>query len=232
MIKIKSPKRLKLESSSLLLPLFVLTLLLFQTACSNHNDEQNKVNLPFIGHHDVVYEATEEFEVGDTIFHTVPDWEYLTQDSVMLKSSDIDNKIWIVDFFFSYCPTICPPMTKAMRDVTDSLKSYNKDLTFLSFSIDPDRDTPTRLRLYKDRHEISAKNWFFLTGNEDETHVLGIEGFQIHANADENAPGGFAHSSNFVLVDKNQHIRGVYDGLEVESRNQLLKDAKLLLDAK
>src|SRR5690554_3172200 len=232
MIKKKNPKSLNLKNSSFLLAALLLFLTVFQTGCSEQGDGHVKVDLPFIGHHDIVYQATEDYNVGDTIYHTVPKWEYLTHDSVMLKSTDVENKVWIADFFFSYCPTICPPMTKAMRSVTDSLSQYNKDLVFLSFSIDPDRDTPARLRLYRERHEISAKNWFFLTGNEAETHLLGIEGFQIHANADESAPGGFAHSSNFVLIDKNQHIRGVYDGLEPESRKQLLIDAKKLPDAK
>src|SRR5690554_2027760 len=222
-------KQMKNNNLPLLFSSFLITILL--VACSENLEEQNKIDLPFIGHHDIVYEATEDYEVGDTLFHTIPDWVYWTEDSTVLRSEDIDDKVWIVDFFFSYCPTICPPMTKAMRGVNDSLRDYKNDLTFLSFSIDPDRDTPSRLRLYKKRHEITADNWHFLTGDEEETHTLGIEGFQIHANADEKAPGGFAHSSNFVLVDKNQHIRGVYDGLDADSRQQLIKDAKLLLHA-
>lgn len=224
---INSKKR---RSKTLILSSLLLFTILI--SCSDTKDEQKKVNLPYIGHHDIVYQATEGYEVGDTIFHTIPKWTYLTHDSVFLSSEDIKDKVWIADFFFSYCPTICPPMTKAMRAVNDSLSAYKKDLRILSFTIDPDRDTPARLRLYRNRHEVTANNWFFLTGDEAETHILGIEGFQVHANADEQAPGGFAHSSNFVLVDRNQHIRGVYDGLDEDSRNQLIIDAKKLLDAK
>src|SRR5690554_3109313 len=222
---------LKIKQKSLLL-IFILSLFIFQYSCTSEQTKHDQVNLPFIGHHDIVHQATEGYEVGDTIYHTVPEWEYLTHDSVMLKSTSIDDKIWIADFFFSYCPTICPPMTKAMRDVSDSLQQFNKNLVFLSFSIDPDRDTPSRLRLYRDRHEITAENWFFLTGNEAETHALGIDGFQLFANADEQAPGGFALISNLVLIDENQHIRGIYDGLDPDSRKQLIKDAESLLNAK
>lgn len=203
----------------------------FLFSCTEPQDKQKRVDLPFIGHHDIVHQETEGYEIGDTIFHTVPRWNYLTQDSTFLKSDDIDDKIWIVDFIFTYCPTICPPMTKAMRDLNDSLSSYENELKFLSFSIDPERDTPKRLRLYRERHEITADNWFFLTGDEAETHVLGIDGFQLFANVDDQSPGGFAHSPNFVLIDKNQNIRGVYDGLDPDSRNQLIKDAKKLIDA-
>ena len=235
MKNLKKTKQLERKNKTIVLSKFLLSslfLLLILTSCSGPEDEQKRINLPFIGHHDVVYKATEGYEVGDTIFHSIPKWRYLTQDSVFLNSEDINDKVWIADFFFTYCPTICPPMTKAMRSVNDSLRAYQRDLKFLSFTIDPDRDTPERLRLYRKRHEITADNWFFLTGDEDETHVLGVEGFQIHANADGNAPGGFAHSPNFVLIDKNQHIRGVYDGLDPDSREQLIIDAKILLDAK
>lgn len=228
----KDQKTQQKKNSNSLFFFLILSLFVFQSSCTSDKEKQKQVDLPFYGHHDVVYQATEEFEVGDTVYHTVPQWEYLTHDSVLLNSKSIENKIWIADFFFSYCPTICPPMTKAMRDVSDSLQQFNKNLVFLSFSIDPDRDTPSRLKLYRDRHEITAENWFFLTGNEAETHELGINGFQLFANADEQAPGGFAHSSNFVLIDENQHIRGVYDGLDPDSRKQLIKDAKLLLNAK
>ncbi|WP_165851312.1 SCO family protein [Brumimicrobium aurantiacum] len=224
-LKTKITKFLSLSKSLILFGLIVLS------ACTEAPKKETRVNLPFIGHHDIVYEATDDYNVGDTIFHTVPNWEYLTHDSVMLNAKSINDKVWIVDFFFSYCPTICPPMTHAMRGVNDSLKAYKDELNFLSFSIDPDRDTPKRLRLYRKRHEITAENWFFLTGNEAETHKLGLDGFQLLANADKNAPGGYAHSPNFVLVDKNQHIRGVYDGLDAASRKQLIIDAKKLLDA-
>lgn len=227
MINLKK-KQTKINKSLVLSSILIFS---FLFSCSDAQDKESRVDLPFIGHHDIVYQATEGYEIGDTIFHTVPRWNYLTQDSTFLASDDIDDKIWIVDFIFTYCPTICPPMTKAMRDINDSLSSYNEDLKFLSFSIDPDRDTPERLRLYRKRHEITANNWFFLTGDEAETHALGIDGFQLFANADEEAPGGFAHSSNFVLIDANQHIRGVYDGLDPDSRNQLITDAKKLLDA-
>src|SRR5690554_3448125 len=232
MIKKEEHKNSKLKKTSFSFLAFTILLSVSLNSCSNQIDKQKEVNLPFLGHHDIVYQATEDYNVGDTVFHTVPSWEYLTHDSEVLKSSDIENKIWIADFFFSYCPTICPPMTKAMRSVSDSLSDYNKDLAILSFTIDPYRDTPARLRLYRERHEIQADNWYFLTGDETETHALGIDGFQLFANADEQAPGGFAHSSNFVLIDKNQHIRGIYDGLDAKSRNQLIHDAKLLFNAK
>ena len=214
--------------------ILVIAVGLIFTNCQESEKEQNKLRdntgLPYIGQHDRVYEARDGYKVGDTVFHTVPDFKYLTQDSTYVTADGLEGKVWIAKFFFTHCPTICPPMTSAMKEVNNSLSNYADDLVFLSFSIDPDRDSPERLRTYIERHEIDADNWYFLTGNEAATHRLGVEGFQILAQADENSPGGFAHSPNFVLVDEQRHIRGVYDGLDPQSRDQLVIDAKKLLE--
>jgi protein SCO1/2 len=220
-----------MKRSNLLTIITLSTLLSFVGCKEQSNKEGNSDNsgLPYIGQHDIVYQATDKYEVGDTMFHTVPSFTYLTQDSTFLSSKEIANKVWIAKFFFTHCPTICPPMTSAMKEVNAELKDHSDQIVFLSFSIDPDRDDPERLRKYMKRHEIKANNWYFLTGNEAATHRLGVEGFQVLAQADDNSPGGFAHSPNFVLVDEQQHIRGVYDGLDPKSREQLIKDAIKLL---
>ncbi|MGM0477920.1 MAG: SCO family protein [Bacteroidota bacterium] len=200
-------------------------------SCQGEQNDTHRdaTGLPYIGQHDVVYQDTGDYHAGDTMFHTVPDFEYLMHDSTYLSTSDIDDKVWIAKFFFTHCPTICPPMTASMKKVNKSLNDYSDEVVFLSFSIDPDRDDPSRLRTYMERHDIRADNWYFLTGDETATHRLGVEGFQLLATADKDAPGGFAHSPNFVLVDEQQHIRGVYDGLDPESRKTLIEDAKKLL---
>lgn len=204
--------------------------LLLLSCEENSTEDKDNSGLPYIGHHDIVYEEMEGYKPGDTIYHTVPEFIYLTQDSTYLKSTDISDKVWIAKFFFTHCPTICPPMTSAMKEVNSELSDVSEEVVFLSFSIDPDRDTPSRLQTYIGRHEIEAKNWYFLTGDESETHQLGVDGFRIHAEANNESPGGFAHSPNFVLVDKNQHIRGVYDGLDNKERERLINDVRTLLD--
>lgn len=210
---------------------YISVISLFILSCDNKpKEDRDQSGLPYIGHHDVVYEEMEGYQPGDTIFHTVPEFKYLTQDSTYLHSKDISDKIWIAKFFFTHCPTICPPMTSAMKEVNSELSDVSNEITFLSFSIDPDRDTPSRLQTYIGRHEITADNWYFLTGDESETHQLGVDGFRIHAEANDASPGGFAHSPNFVLVDKNQHIRGVYDGLDNKERERLINDVRKLLD--
>jgi len=185
--------------------------------------------LPYIGHHDIAQINSQEYSKGDTMYHVIPDFTYLTQDSVLLSSNEIAGKVWIAKFFFTTCPTICPPMTSSMKEVHTQLKDNLDELVFLSFSIDPEKDTPAQLREYIKTHEIDPVNWYFLTGDEAETHDLGVNGFFIHAMSDDLAPGGFAHSPNFVLVDQNRHIRGIYDGLVPDDREQLIKDVHRLL---
>lgn len=200
----------------------VIFSLLFMFSCSTNESKKQTPPLPYLGHHDI--------NNGDTAYHEVPSFNYLTHDSTWLSSEEIEGKVWIAKFFFTQCPTICPPMTASMHQLVTELDSISDELVFLSFSIDPENDTPKQLRSYRKTYEIKHDNWYFLTGDEEETHYLGVNGFFVHAQADKDAPGGFAHSPNFILVDKNKHIRGVYDGLDKEERKRLVTDLKRLVE--
>lgn len=109
------------------------------------------------------------------------------------------------------------------------MRDLSSNIQFISFTIDPDRDTPRMLKRYKKHHGIESGNWTFLTGNEEKTHLLGIENFQIFAGRDEESQGGFAHSGAFTLVDKEGFVRGVYLGTDSKQVEQLEKDVRLLL---
>lgn len=139
------------------------------------------------------------------------------------------GKIWISDFFFTHCPTICPPMTSQMKRLNEMLGDLNKEIQFMSFSIDPERDTPTRLREYIKMHGIEADNWQFFTGNESATHRLGVESFLVHAGKDPSVAGGYAHGDIFTLVDRQGRVRGTYHGTDVDEVDQLEKDVRKLL---
>jgi protein SCO1/2 len=101
-------------------------------------------------------------------------------------------------------------MNLQLKKLNQELKAYENDIQFLSFTINPKHDTPSVLRQYKERTGINAKNWTFLSGNEEETNRLGIESFLTFAGKDEESEGGYAHSGSFTLVDKEGHVRGVY----------------------
>lgn len=185
--------------------------------------------LPFIGNFDIEYKLVDGKEVTDTLYPTVPYFYFRNQDSVLKKSTDYKGKVWIADFFFTSCPTICPKMTKNLRFLNSNLKDLSTDIQFLSFSINPDFDSPSQLKRYKEHYQVKANNWDFLTGNEAETHRLGIENFQIFAGRDDEAEGGFAHSGAFTLVDKEGFVRGVYLGTDIKQVKQLEQDVRLLL---
>ena len=184
--------------------------------------------LPIAGERDVEYRMVDGVEVADTIYHHVPSFEYLNQDSIMVSSEDFKDKIWVADFFFTHCPTICPPMTSQMHRLSKMTSDLSDFVQFLSFSIDPKKDTPTRLREYINSYEIKATNWTFMTGDEDATHLLAKEFFNGAERNDE-IEGGFGHTPYFALVDKEGLVRGVYIGTDVDDVARLAKDLRKLL---
>lgn len=140
----------------------------------------------------------------------VPDFRFLNQDSVQVSNKDYLGKVYVVDFFFTTCPTICPIMTSNLVELQNTFSEEN-GLGFASFSINPRYDTPSVLKKYANRYGAVNKDWHFMTGNKEETYELAREGFYILANEAEDAPGGFEHSGMFALVDKQGYIRSRTD---------------------
>jgi len=199
------------------------------TSCTEEEKPvENERVLPIVGERDVEYRMVDGVEVADTIYHYVPEFEYINQDSISVSSKDFKGKVWVVDFFFSKCPTICPPMTSQMKRLSEMTTDLQKEVQFLSFSIDPKNDQPTRLREYIASHSITATNWSFLTGEEASTHLLAKEFFNGAERNDE-IEGGFGHTPNFALVDREGLVRGIYNGTDVDDINRLEKDLRKLL---
>ncbi len=195
--------------------------------CTNTPAEEER-RLPIVGEVDVHYRTVNGKEIADTVYHKVPDFKYINQDSVWISSADLKDKIWVTDFFFTHCPTICPPMTTNMKRLNIMTEDLKKHIQFLSFSIDPYRDSPTRLRAYIGEHGIKATNWYFFTGEEEATHNLAKEFFN-GAEKDETIPGGFGHTPYFALVDTKGHVRGIYDGTNSDAIDSLANDIRILL---
>jgi protein SCO1/2 len=207
-----------------LIPFILLLILL---SC---NQSEKKVRvLPYVGNFDIVYSMVNGKEVADTVYPKMIDFSYFNQDSLVVKSADMKGKIWIADFFFTSCPTICPKMTEQMKRLNGMTKDINEHIQYISFSINPKYDTPEQLRKYIQVHKIKAKNWQFFTGNEARTHDLGINNFQIFAGQDASAAGGYAHTGAFALVDKEGYVRGVYLGTDPKEVNKLELDLRKLL---
>ncbi|TMU54362.1 SCO family protein [Flagellimonas algicola] len=136
----------------------------------------------------------------------VPNFSFLNQDSVLVSNKDYLGKVYLVEFFFTTCPTICPIMTQNLVELQDTFNEY-PEFGVASFTINPRYDTPRVLKKYASKYSITDQDWHLLTGDRDSIYTLAQEGFYIVANEDEDAPGGFEHSGMFALVDKDGYIR-------------------------
>jgi protein SCO1/2 len=189
---------------------FSLLVFIFPLIFSCKDSKTERV-LPILGNFDVEYKQVNGKEIADTIYPKIPQFTYLSDDSVWVSNKDFKGKVWVVEFFFATCPTICPIMNGQMKKFVAATSDISKHIQVLSFTINPKNDLPHVLKAYRKKYGISAKNWTFLTGkSEDETNALGIENFLIFAGKDEDALGGYAHSGAFTLVDKEGYVRGVY----------------------
>ncbi len=210
--------------------LFIYLLLLF--SCQ----ENNQRTLPILGHYDISYRQHNGKTITDTIYKRIPDFTFFNEDSTVVTNKNYAGKVWISEFFFANCRSICPIMNTQLKNVEKALGKYNKDIQYLSFTIDPTNDTPSKLKVHKTKLGIHNPNWAFLTGNEAFTHQLGIEHFLIFAGREEEAQGGYAHSGAFTLVDKKGYVRGVYEvvqpDLSVNKKEfqRLINDVKTLFD--
>lgn len=140
----------------------------------------------------------------------VPSFNFYNQDSLMISELDYKDKVFVVEFFFSNCPTICPIMNKNLVHVQNELKSY-EDFGIASFSIDPENDTPAVLKAYAQQYGIEAIDWHLMSGPLDAIYTLANEGFNIFAQQMPNAPGGFEHAGMFALIDKKGYLRSRVD---------------------
>jgi len=193
----------EMRNKGLIIPALIFIFLL--TACS-----EKPKRLPFIGNFDLEYKKVDGKTIVDTVYPTIPNFSYLNEDSVIVTNKTYKNKVWVAEFFFATCPTICPIMNTQLKNLNRETKQYAEHIQFLSFTINPSNDKPSILKNYRKTHGIEAKNWAFLTGDEAATHRLGIENFQIFAGRDDEVAGGYAHSGAFSLIDKSGYVRGVY----------------------
>ena len=136
----------------------------------------------------------------------VPEFAFLNQDSIIISNEDFNKKVYVAEFFFTSCPSICPIMNKNMKRVENRF-GKRQDFGIASFSIDPLKDTPSVLKEYAESYNVFSQNWHFLTGEKDKIYNLANEGFNIFASVNPRVAGGFEHQGYFALIDKNGFIR-------------------------
>lgn len=209
-----------MRNTSIIFIYFFLATVLF--SCGESEKEQPVKKLP-------IYGERETNEKGDTIYHNVGNFSLTNQEGEVYSHNDLEGKIYVADFFFTSCPSICPKMTTNMKRFAAAFKD-NEEVGIISFTVDPERDTVEKLKKYADKNGIDSKQWNLLTGDKSTIYELGVYGYLLSAQEDALAPGGFLHSGQFILVDKEKRIRGIYEGTNAKEMDRMIEDAKILLN--
>jgi protein SCO1/2 len=202
----------------LLLPLIALAI-----SCGAPSEKTSETaELPILGERYVD-------DNQDTVYHSIADFAFVNQVSDTIRKEDMAGKIYVADFFFTTCPTICPVMKKEMLRVYEQFKG-EPNFRILSHTIDPTHDTQAVLKDYAEKLGVpNAATWNFLTGDQEKIFEIGQTSYLTTTMADDMEPGGFLHSGAFLLVDQQGRIRGVYDGTKTEQVDRLLADIPKLL---
>jgi len=161
-------------------------------------------------------------------FHQVSSFELTNQDGALVNEKTFADKIYITDFFFTICPGICPKMTDNMSTLQEAFLE-EEDVLLLSHSVMPDYDTVSVLKNYAEAKGVLSDKWHLVTGERSEIYSLGRDAYFVEGDLGlEKEKDDFLHTENFVLIDKNRHIRGIYNGLNKTAIQQLITDVKTL----
>lgn len=206
--QIDNPEQDERKIDKRILPWFVLGVIVVAIAVLNLWSVFNK-------------KPEQKTEAAKTV---VPNFNLINQHAETVSLSDMKGKIWITDFIFTHCPTICPAMTQEMAKLQGHFES--QPVYFVSITVDPDRDTPEMLAAYVKFFTANDKRWHFLTGEKEQIYQLAKDGFRLTA---AQHAGGFPHSTKFVLVDQKGYIHGYYDSRNNADMNKLRGDVETLI---
>lgn len=200
-----------------------------------NQNQKSKHKLKVYNPIDVKAEMVDSLMQGKGYGHRVGNFSFLNQDGEEISLTNIKGSIFVAEYFFTTCGTICPTMNKQMQRVQ---KAYlnNEQVKILSFTVDPEVDTVAQMKNYADGHGAKKGKWHFLTGDKDKLYQLARKSFFVlkpaEAENQGDANSDFIHTNNFVLVDKELRIRGYYDGTSIKEVDHLIEDIQLLLDEK
>jgi protein SCO1/2 len=164
-------------------------------------------------------------------YHTIAPFSVINQNGQAISEQDYDNSIYVADFFFTTCPSICPIMTKNMYALQQRLGPY-LDVKLLSFSVTPEIDTVEQLKRYAIENKVNDSRWNLVTGSKKEIYELARKSYLVVKEDGDGGPHDMIHTENFVLVDKQKRIRGYYDGTQAAAMNEILRDIAILITEK
>ncbi len=164
----------------------------------------------------------------DTTLSKIRSFSFTDQDSHLVTNKTFDDKVYVADFIFLSCPTICPKMNIEMLSAYKEFEQ-NPHVLFLSHTIDPDNDTIPRLKAYAKNIGVSSDKWHFVTGNKHSIYAIAEKSYFNSVYQDSTDKNNYIHGGGFVLIDKKRFIRGVYDGTSPDETKRLVEDIKTLL---
>jgi len=195
-------------------------------SCNNLSKKTEK--LPFFGERLGTYmHHVKGVAKIDTVYHIIPNFKVVDQDGDTITQANLAGKVYVADFFFTSCPSICPITEANMLTVQKHFRNAG-NFNLISFSIDPRHDSAGRLKRYATRLGADTRQWYFVNGDEDQVDDLAQKGFMASAQKDSAAPGGYLHSGAFMLIDKDKRVRGVYNGTDTAEVARLIHDIPVL----
>lgn len=200
--------------ASVVLPVLLVAFISILESCKT-----KELPLPIFGERKVVN--------GDTLFHRIAPFAFVDQDSAVVTNDTFRDKVYVADFFFTSCRTICPIMKTQMLRVYEATRDM-PDVQIISHTIDPEYDTVALLRDFAKRLGVESGRWHFVTGVKDSIYKIAQTSYFATALEDKSEPDGFIHSGAFLLIDRQGRIRGKYDGTKEEEVNRLIVDIKKL----
>ena len=199
----------------------------------NNRPAPEKETLPIINPAELNEEMVDPELQRLGLGHRIGNFSFLDQNGKTVTQDDVKGKVFVAEYFFTTCGTICPKMNQQMQRVHAKFKQDNR-FRILSFTVDPDTDTVAQLKRYADGHGATAGRWIFLTGKKEELYQLARKSFFVLKPAEAINQGDvgsdFIHTNNFVLVDQKMRIRGYYDGTSAKDVTKLIHDIGLLLE--
>jgi len=184
-----------------------------------------KKTLPILGNRQAVTKNVNGNQVTDTVYETIPAFSYINQYGDSVTNKKLDGDIYVADFFFTTCPSICPIMQRNMLNVYNAFKDVD-GVKIISYTIDPKYDSVPVLKKYADKLGISGNTWWLLQGHKDETYQL-AKSYLVSVQ-EKNPAGEYIHDGYFILIDKQKRIRGTYDGTNADQVKLLIDDIKTL----
>ncbi len=185
--------------------------------------KHNFVRLPYYGEKEIAANGK------DTIYHTIPPFKFVNQDGDTITEKTYDGKIYVADYFFTTCQSICPKMATQMLRIQEKFAYTNGLVQILSHTVNPENDSVPVLNNYAKMVHADTKMWNFVTGDKKQLYDIARKGYLVNALQGDGGPNDFIHSDLFVLVDKEKHIRGIYDGTKIKGVNDLIDAIKVLM---